>query len=464
MGREDYDLAAQYYRDLSDYYTQVADTVSLAYLILDQAGVDLQTQKYQQCEAKLVNALDYFYNFADTTAIGNTHLMLATLFTLVQDAPKVKEHIALARQFPNRLVPEQYEIKLLEADVGYYQLLGNFESAYYTRLKLDSLKSQQLAQQNGKAFLELEQKYRAKEREQDIELLTTQNRLIEQRSQNQKVLFIGGGVLLFLALLSLWMLYRNKQKTNNRLRDLDRMKSNFLANISHEFRTPLTLISVPIEDRLQADHISPQDKKMFDMIKRNQTRLINLVDQLLDLSKIDAGSLHLNLAADNLMRFLKVIAEPFTYIAQKSDLTFTIQIDDSEDQCWFDADAMEKIVTNLLSNAFKYTLPGKAVQLSAKITEGWLSLEVANEGDALTDQQKLKIFDKFYQVDQDQPGTGIGLALVKELVTMHDGSIKVSNQPSGWVTFSLSLAVQKEFYRDKVKVSIHETTSGSIST
>jgi len=254
-------------------------------------------------------------------------------------------------------------------------------------------------------------------------------------------MFIGGAVLLLLALFGLWGLYRNKQRTNLRLRELDQAKSDFLANISHEFRTPLTLISAPVEDLLQKESLSTQEKTAFKMIQRNQHRLLNLVDQLLDLSKIDAGSMKLRIAPGNIAQFLSLLMEPFEYLAQQSNRTFTVEITKTEEDCWFDEDALEKIVSNLLSNAFKYTIAEGVIKFKARVVQDKLQLEVLNQATALSKTQSRKIFDKFYQLDSDQPGAGIGLALVRELVSLHGGSIEVNSQSADWVSFLVILPV-----------------------
>ncbi len=463
MASKDYQLASRYYQDLYDHYELRKDTVFMAHSILDLADLSLQQGNWERCRQQLQQALDYYYYLKDTTAMGNSHTMFARLYTAMGYPDKVRPHIDSASMFPNLLDLEDHQIDIMEIEVGYSQLIGDFKTAFYQQKQLDSLNSLKLQQQNGAAFMELEQRYQAQEREQAIALLTIQNNLIEQRSKTQKLMFIGGAVLLLLALLGLWGLYRNKQKTNLRLRELDQAKSNFLANISHEFRTPLTLISAPVEDLLENKNLSSQERTAFQMIQRNQHRLLNLVDQLLDLSKIEAGSMKLRITLGNITQFLSLMMEPFEYLAQQSNRTFTIELTNTQDDCWFDEDALEKIVSNLLSNAFKHSSEEGVIKLKAKVVQDNLRLEVLNQATALSEVQSRRIFDKFYQLDNDQPGAGIGLALVRDLVALHGGSIEVKNMAPDWVVFSVVLPVHRNNFKENQLVAPGGATDTSIA-
>ena len=123
-------------------------------------------------------------------------------------------------------------------------------------------------------------------------------------------------------------LLRNRRKTNRKLRELDQLKSKFFANISHEFRTPLTLISGPLEKRLETKKLSQTDQKDFEMMQRNSKRLLNLVDQLLDLSKLEVGKYQLQISEGNLGYFLKTLAEAFVFSAEENQIVYGTKVDD----------------------------------------------------------------------------------------------------------------------------------------
>ncbi|MBD0254189.1 MAG: tetratricopeptide repeat protein [Cytophagales bacterium] len=242
-----------------------------------------------------------------------------------------------------------------------------------------------------------------------------------------------------------------------KLRELDQVKSAFFANISHEFRTPLTLILGGLQEKLEeigesVDHKAAIAGNEIKVMHRNARRLLELINQLLDLSKLDAGQLQLVPQAGDLHEFFRVLAGSFGSMAASRQIDFQLLLPQSLPGLHFDADKLEKIHSNLLSNAFKFTPNGGQVRLEVTpievdCTRACLRVSVANSGSVIPPGQLDKVFDRFYQGDKqysDQQGTGIGLALVKELVQLHDGRVHAESDPA-WgtrfvVAFSLAIA------------------------
>lgn len=237
------------------------------------------------------------------------------------------------------------------------------------------------------------------------------------------------------------------KKSALELKNLDTVKSTFFANISHEFRTPLTLLLGPLEEQIR-QATDPAEAERFTMMKRNANRLLNLVNQLLDLSKLESGSMRLQASHGELTALLRPLASQFLSIAQSRQLEFRVDVP-QEVFLWYDADKVEKIVMNLLGNAFKFTSPGGVVSLAVRehhedgTAAGWVEIEVSDSGIGIETDQLEKIFDRFYQVSdsarREYEGTGLGLALVKELVGVHRGSIRVYSNPGQGSLFSLRL-------------------------
>ena len=232
-----------------------------------------------------------------------------------------------------------------------------YKKAYEYLEAYQSFNDSILKEQNAQKVNELETQYDTAKKEQEISLLKSQNELAEQQKRNQRNLLLGGIGITSLAGLFLLFLLRNRRKTTKKLRELDQLKSKFFANISHEFRTPLTLISGPLEKRLETKKLSKTDQKDFEMMQRNSKRLLNLVDQLLDLSKLEVGKYQLQISEGNLGYFLKTLAEAFVFSAEENQIVYETKVDDLK-SVWYDQDAIEKIAVNLLSNAFKYTENG----------------------------------------------------------------------------------------------------------
>ena len=230
-----------------------------------------------------------------------------------------------------------------------------------------------------------------------------------------------------------------------RLKQLDELKTKLYANVSHEFRTPLTLILDPIENQLSKKNISQKDRTEFTLVQRNAKRLLNLVSQLMDLSKLEAGSLKLHVSKNDLSPFIKQLVSSFKYNIDKKKIDFSHNIANIK-EVWFDKDAVEKIVTNLLSNAVKYTPKHGRIIFDVNKQKDHAIITILNNGSTINPKDIDKLFNRYYRGDSNQEGTGIGLALVKELVTLSKGSIVANVINTDDIQFTITLPITKEAF------------------
>jgi signal transduction histidine kinase/DNA-binding response OmpR family regulator/streptogramin lyase len=238
------------------------------------------------------------------------------------------------------------------------------------------------------------------------------------------------------------------------MHELDQMKSTFFANISHEFRTPLTLILGPI-DQLAARFKDQDVQNVLSTMRRNGLRLLQLINQLLDLSKMDAGRMPVQVRPLDLVSMARPVVMSFVSLAERKKIQLIFDPEEDEIIAYVDRDKVEKILTNLLSNAFKFTGEGGEVKVSLRLSNGQddhrAEITVADTGIGIASEEFDRIFDRFYQVDsahtREHGGTGIGLALTKELVELHEGKITVSSTPGKGSTFTVSLPLGKEHWR-----------------
>jgi signal transduction histidine kinase/ligand-binding sensor domain-containing protein/DNA-binding response OmpR family regulator len=270
--------------------------------------------------------------------------------------------------------------------------------------------------------------------------------------------------------------------------ETEKMKSRFFANISHEFRTPLTLILGPAE-KIISD-TSDDIKKDANIIRRNSRRLLQLINQLLDLSKLDAGKLKLEASKGNIVSFVKGVTQSFESLAESKEITLKLLSEKDYIDLYFDRDKMMKILTNLLSNAFKFT--GKGGEITVALTlvpsptrrgmsegqgEGKIRITVKDTGIGISEKELPKLFDRFYQVDssftKEHEGTGIGLALTKELVELHFGNISVESKTidynetlkmdgNSWSEFTITLPLGRDHLKDEEIIEEKETESSVI--
>ncbi len=221
---------------------------------------------------------------------------------------------------------------------------------------------------------------------------------------------------------------------------MNELKSKFFANISHEFRTPLTLIKSPVQS-LKSKTTNENQLKELALIDTNSNRMLELVDQLLELSKIDSGNLKLILNDGNIGSFLHTIIESFAFQATENNLIFVTNIEKFPQNHSFDKDVIQKIVTNLLSNAFKYSPESQTITFNASIENQELKILVSNSGTDLKKADLPKLFERFYQKKEASQGVGIGLSLVKELVDLYKGRI-VTNVENSVLSFTVFIPLE----------------------
>jgi signal transduction histidine kinase/DNA-binding response OmpR family regulator/ligand-binding sensor domain-containing protein len=223
-----------------------------------------------------------------------------------------------------------------------------------------------------------------------------------------------------------------------KLKELDHAKSRFFANISHEFRTPLTLIIGPLEHILSSS-LPDRMREKLKLMHRNSHRLQMLINRLLDLSRIDSGKMKMKAAPQDIIPFLKGILASFEQLIRKNKLDLEFFPSEESIILYFDAEKLEDVFVNLISNAVKFTPTKGKITVSVKrkpekgeeFPEGFVEISIQDTGIGIPKEQLAHIFDRFYQVDskkQKHKGSGIGLALTRELVTLHHGKIDVNSR------------------------------------
>ena len=245
-----------------------------------------------------------------------------------------------------------------------------------------------------------------------------------------------------------------------RLHEMDEIKSRFFANISHEFRTPLNLIMGPIQSILDGDY-GPLDEKLIrrhEVMLNESTRLLRLINQLLDLSKLEAGQMEIDLQPANLVSLLHRIAHSFSSRAEMEGKTLTFQSGSDSIVGMVDSKRIEEIGYNLIDNALKFTEPGGKVRISIDVEPGNNAIiTIQDTGCGIAVDQLELIFDRFQQVrgpsTSNSQGTGIGLALVQEFVYLHDGTIDVSSEPGFGSTFTIRLPIDPSLQTVGVETS-----------
>lgn len=327
--------------------------------------------------------------------------------------------------------------------------------AYEVYREYVALKDSTFNEERSAQVTEMETKYETEKK--DAEIARQELELEKEARRRLQILIIGGGMLLSVVLMAVILLLRQRARKREadlalqlkeseaaNLRELDHMKSRFFANISHEFRTPLTLILGPLQKLISQTHDG--DPGMFyALMHRNASRLLQLINQLMDLSKLESGKLSLTIAQADVMAFIRRLSANFESLAESKNIHFHTHFSPESFEMAFDQDKLEKTINNLLSNAFKFTEEEGDIWLRVWVEEKNLRIEIQDNGIGMNQGDLEHIFDRFYQVEgQEYQGTGIGLALVKELVDLHQGDISVSSEEGVGSMFSISLPIPPE--------------------
>lgn len=241
------------------------------------------------------------------------------------------------------------------------------------------------------------------------------------------------------------------QKEAEKLIELDNAKTRFVANMSHEFRTPLTLIVSPLEDLIGK---YPSESVLHPM-KRNAQKLLTLVNRLLDITKMEAGEMHPEIRPENLAYFIRTHAGSFTSLADSRKIGFSIRVPEEERVAYIDTEKLQIIVNNLLSNAFKFTDAGDRVAVTLSYPDSrHAEIVVEDSGPGISEDHLPYIFDRFYRVEDTRTeGTGIGLALVKELSVILKGKVEAESRKNEGSRFIFTFPTDVETWKDHIAVS-----------
>ncbi|SFF03274.1 hybrid sensor histidine kinase/response regulator transcription factor [Thermophagus xiamenensis] len=277
--------------------------------------------------------------------------------------------------------------------------------------------------------------------------------------------FIGYFVLAFLFSLLVLKVGKNLERSKALLamerrereheEEIHKFKLEFFTNISHELKTPLTLILGPLSRLMSQEQMNPAFRKCLAGIERNANRLYVLINQLLEFRKIESGKDQLRVAQHDVREFIETISKAFCDLAEARGIEFVVKLPEQNFQLWFDADKVDKIIVNLLSNAFKFTNDGGKIVLSVELDsrkgkEGddcWdLMISVSDTGKGIPSEMLDQVFDRFFETGGESNyyvSSGIGLAYVKSLVMFHRGTIQVKSKLGEGSIFTVSLPVSK---------------------
>ncbi|RZM27698.1 MAG: response regulator [Pedobacter sp.] len=331
--------------------------------------------------------------------------------------------------------------------------LGDFKSAFKYGEKARIINDSLLSADKAETTAKLDQEFKA-----DKRILQANNSELLMKQQRNYIIIISVIILIGLLGLYRWFLYRRKKiadlidQENKQLARLNNLKTKFFSNISHELRTPLTLIAGPIEQLRNAGqyHLDPELTKTYiETVWQNSRKMLSLVNELLDLTKMESGTIAVHRQSVAILPFLRLIFQGFDSAAQFKKIKYTLTTDIKTNLVGnLDRDKLEKVLNNLISNAMKFTPSGGCIDFAADANDQELTIRITDTGKGIPEHEQRHIFERYYQVGADQSpaegGTGIGLAIAKEFTELMGGTIQVESRPGSGTTFRLTIPVEMQ--------------------
>lgn len=447
--KEQLDSAIYFNEEALRFFEKLNNQIKISEVLYSKASIFWEKQDYQ-------NAL-YFYNKSlekckemdyktgeayALKAIGDTYLKMDKLENSVT---YLEKSLLLSKSIRLAIIEMDSYQSLSEA----YAAKKDYSNAYQFLNKFIAIKdSLEIIEKINNAN-EIEEKFQSEKKNAKIALLESENKIRElklNQSNNQRNATILIAILLVLLIGLFIRLYYIKQQSNKKLKELDRLKSNFFANISHEFRTPLTLLKGPIQ-QMEQNPDRPLGSKLVKMMKTHANRLLDLVNQLLDLSKIEEGKMQLVSTEGDIFKCLRTLSTVFNSLAASRLIDYKVNIPNYPLWCSFDRDKVEKIIYNILSNSFKFTEDGGLIAFSVSFSSNCLKIEIKDNGIGIEEDKIPYVFNRFYQVDNNQTkgsgGTGIGLALSKSLIDLMHGTIIINSELNKGTSVEIQLPIQE---------------------
>lgn len=412
-----------------------------------KGGMHIHLKEYDQGLHHLDISVKYKKILNNSNSLAYSYTEYATMYYRLQQYEKAAYYAELAYQNHG-----EQDIALrtdvLDNLALCFKDAKDYEKAFFYMHEAYNMKDSLMGHQKTAALAEMEAKYKTKEQEE--QLAQQELVLLAQKNQMNQMLLWGLLLLSIIGLLSLRYYYqlRDRNLEVRKSKELEQLKGRFLANISHEFRTPISLIIGPLKQwqakaessNLYADHLEIP-KQDIQLMTRNADRLQQLISQLLNLSKLEVNQVQLVLEKMNLTDHVKGIVRNFSALSNQREIDLTFTAPEQVIIGRFDQEKISIVLNNLLSNAFKFTPPQGQIKVSLEPVDQEVQIVVSDNGEGIPAEHLPHIFSRFYQADDTttrmHEGSGIGLALTKELVEIHGGRIEVFSEVGKGTRFVL---------------------------
>lgn len=478
-GRKDYDNALRYFQKSIDEMCLICPEIQIHQTLIEAARTSLITNNPEKAITYLNRAKNIAIESESRLEMAISYEELGNYHQTIHNADSSIYYLELAHNLALDLgLPKRIK-KTAELLSNIYFSNGTFQaSSNYLKIvnqMNDSLAS--IEKYNEVAKLEMRFEIEKREAERELE-----SRLLQTEITKQKLIrnsFIASAFLLVIIGLVLWRAYRNKKKDNQllakqkgeiqeiskQLQQSSKRKLEFFTNISHEIRTPLTLIKSPLERILKSDKKDSEIDNQLQLAINNTNKLKTLVNQILDLQKLDEQLLSLDLSEFEIVLFCKEIVSSFQGYSAQNNCKLIFEANIGKAQIAFDQGRLHSVITNLLSNAFKFNRENGQVLFKLDLNTHQLLLEISDTGKGISSDHLKKLGERYYQIEDSNTsveGSGIGLAYVKEIIELMKGELSISSKLGKGTNITISLPLDTVEVQDDIPVKLEVSTRNQL--
>ena len=458
--RKDYDKALRYFQKSIDGMCTICPEIQIHQTLIEAARTCLITKNPEQAFSYLNRAKNIASESKSGLEMAISYKELGSYYQAINNTDSCIYYLKLAHKLEIELdLPKRVKETAELLSEKYYSK-GEFQTSS-NYLKIASQMNDSLASiEKYNEVAKLEMRFEIEKKEAEI----TKQKLLRNS-------FIAGALLLVIFGLVLWRAFRNKKKDNQllakqkkeiqeiskQLQESTKRKLDFFTNISHEIRTPLTLIKAPLERILKSETKDNEINKQLQLAVNNTNKLKTLVNQILDLQKLDEHLLSLDLSEFEIISFCKEIVSSFEGYSAQNNCKLIFEANIGKAQITFDQGRLQSIITNLLSNAFKFNKENGEVIFKLDLNTQQLILEISDTGKGISSDHLKKLGERYYQIENSNTrieGSGIGLAYVKEIIELMKGEFSISSKLGKGTNVAISLPIEAVKIQDDIPVKL----------
>jgi signal transduction histidine kinase/DNA-binding response OmpR family regulator len=429
---EKYDTALFYLNKSLENYISIKDSAKIAFA-LNNIGTlyHRQFKDGEKSKKYYLSALHIYEKIGDKKNQGVSSLNLGVALFENKKYDEAEKYFEFSKKMAQETAFKPLEIQSIANLIEVYDSLQDYKNAYINFIKYNELSNENKEENYQKNIQELEIKY-----ETEIK-----NKELKELSEKQKNLYFLIAILLLILVLAIVIvMFFIQNKRNNQ--KLEALKTQFYTNISHEFKTPLNLISAPLELIINNSN-DLETKQNANIALRNTQQVLQLINQLLEVSKFKEGQIQIETYFGDIIEFTINIIKEFETYANKKNIEIKTECNTDAIFCTFDADKWSKVIRNLIDNAVKYSNENSEIFIQLKVIESELFFEIKDQGIGMSKSEIANIFNRFYRTEEIKntniPGLGVGMSIVKEYLDLMNGEIEIVSEKGKGSTFKIKI-------------------------